>query len=113
MLKPGTITTHRQLLTPCWADEVSALDEAVRGFARVRDVKNDCGVMFFEMDGDRALHVNVTHRHRTATAKGWSGPGQLEAGYVHNRTFTGANPDRIVREIRAMVFAPRLKVTTK
>ena len=111
MLKKGTITTHRQLLTACWAADVEALDQAVRGFATVRDVKNDCGITFFEMDGDRSLHVNVIHRHKTATAKGWSGPASMDDGFVHNRTFVTAKPDLIVRDIRAMVFSPRLKAS--
>lgn len=110
MLKIGAITTQQQLLTANWSADVQALDAAVRAFADVRDVKNDCGITFFEMDGDKALHVNVTHRHKTATARGWAGPASLNDGFVHNRTFAPALPQTIVRDIRAMVFAPRLKV---
>ena len=113
MLKIGAITTRQRLLTANWSADVEALDAAVRGFARVREVRNDCGITFFEMDGDSALHVNVTHRHRTATARGWAGPASLKDGFVHNRTFVPASAQTIARDIRAMVFSPRLKVQPK
>jgi len=110
MLKTGAITTQQRLMTTNWSADVQALDEAVRAFANVRDVKNDCGITFFEMRGDAALHVNVTHRHKTATARGWAGPASLNDGFVHNRTFAPDSSPTIMRNIRAMVFAPRLKV---
>ena len=110
MLKTGAITTHQQLLTNNWSADVQELETAVRAFAEVRDVRNDCGITFFELDGDKGLHVNVTHRHKTATARGWDGPASLDVGFVHNRTFDPASPETIVRDIRAMVFSPRLKV---
>jgi hypothetical protein len=109
MLIKGTITTRRDLLTHCWSADVATVDEAVQKFAAVRDVTNDCGISFFEMEGDRSLHVNVCHRHKTATAKGWSGPATMDQGFVHNRTFTDGDPELIVRDIRSMVFSPRLK----
>ena len=112
MLKTGAITTQQHLLTRNWSADVQALDATVRAFADVRDVRNDCGITFFEMDGDSALHVNVTHRHKTATARGWAGPASVRDGFVHNRKFAPAAPEAIVRDIRAMVFSPRLKVRT-
>jgi hypothetical protein len=51
--------------------------------------------------------VNVTHKYATRVVPGWSGPGVVESGFVHNRTFGDTQPGDIVRHIRQMVFATR------
>lgn len=107
MERKAHITTKQQLLTACWTAEVHELEKAVGEFSTHRQVTNDCGVTFFEMAGDRELHVNVCHRHRTVSAKGWAGPGNTAEGFVHNRRFSAVAPQLIVRHLRAMVFAPR------
>jgi hypothetical protein len=56
---------------------------------------------------DPHLHVNVTHAHETKPVKGWAGPGVSAAGFIHNRRFESASTDRILLDIRRMVFAPR------
>jgi hypothetical protein len=62
----------------------------------------------FEVARDGHLHVNVTHKHATRKAPGWAGPARLRAGFVHNRTFDDTQPSHIIREIRDMIFAPRI-----
>ena len=102
-----SITTQRQLLTTSWAGDVDRIETAVERFPLARTITNSCAISFFEMPGDRELHVNVTHAHRTASPAGWAGPGATPAGFVHNRRFADATPDTIVRRIRSMVFAAR------
>ena len=99
-------TTHRNL-TSSWTEDVETLETAIRQFPAHGPLKNDCQVVFFEVDGDHQLHVNVTHRHQTVDVRGWSGPGKLPDGFVHNRRFDHAPPSRIVEHIREMVFAGR------
>jgi hypothetical protein len=99
------ITTTRNLLTPAWNEDVEAMDAAIRQFASPRAGGNDCHVAFFEVQRDRNLHVNVTHRRRTRSPRGWAGPAARPEGFVHNRRFDDTAPARIIRSIREMVFA--------
>jgi hypothetical protein len=101
-----TITTTHKLLTPSWAPDVAAVETAVGRFRVNRVPGNDCQVVLFEMVRDGHLHVNVTHKYATMSAPGWIGPGSLPQGFVHNRTFSEAQPTRqIVRHVRDMVCA--------
>jgi hypothetical protein len=100
------ITTAHTLLTDSWTEDVEIVESAVRRFRANHAPNNDCQVVLFEMARDPQLHVNVTHKHLTKGVPGWAGPGNLPAGFVHNRTFGEAEPaDRIVRHVRDMVFA--------
>lgn len=104
---PMAITTEHQLLTSSWTAQVEALETAVGRFKADRPLTNDCQVMFFEIVGDRQLHVNVTHRYSTRPVGGWAGPGTVAGGFVHNRRFSNAQPSQMIRHIRDMVFAAR------
>jgi hypothetical protein len=103
---PHTRVQHA-LLTDAWTVDVQALETGIRDFGAPPGRATDYQVSMFEMAGDPHLHVNVTHAHETKPVKGWAGPGVLAAGFVHNRTFESASTDRILHEIRRMVFAPR------
>jgi hypothetical protein len=100
-------TTHK-LLTGSWTTDVETLETAVGRFEADGATRNDCQVAFFEVVRDRHLHVNVTHKHQTRTARGWAGPGSLPHGFVHNRTFGDIQPSQILRHVRDMVFAVRI-----
>ena len=102
------ITTAHKLLTDAWTADVAALETAIGGFTKGRQLKDDCTVMLFEVGYDADLHVNVTHKHATAAVKGWNGPGTVPGGFVHNRTFGDTPQAGIVRQIRDMVFAARM-----
>ena len=102
------VTTTRNLLTASWAAHVQALESAVARFTLDRPLPNDCEVAFFEIAGDRHLHVNVTHRYQTTAVRGWAGPARLPEGFVHNRRFSNARPSQVTRHIRDMVFADRI-----
>jgi hypothetical protein len=100
------IRTAHQLLTDSWRDEVAIVETAVGRFRADHAPGTDCQVVLFEMARDRHLHVNVTHNYLTRTVPGWAGPGPTPQGFVHNRTFSAAEPaDRIVRHVRDMIFA--------
>src|SRR5687768_10642662 len=90
MVRKAHITTRQQLLTDTWVDDVRDSQMHVTKLSAGHTVTYDCGIMFFEMAGDRELHVNVTHKHKTASATGWSGPGVTPEGFVHNRRFAAA-----------------------
>ena len=101
-----TITTTHKLLTPSWVRDVAAVETAVGRFRVDRVPGNDCQVVLFEMVRDGHLHVNVTHTYATMSAPGWMEPASLPQGFVHNRTFSEAQPTRqIVRHVRDMVCA--------
>lgn len=101
-----TITTTHKLLTGSWTADVEAVETAVGRFKTDHAPSNDCQVVLFEMVRDRQLHVNVTHKYPTKSVRGWAGPASLPQGFVHNRTFSEAQPTgQIVRHIRDMVFA--------
>ena len=99
------ISARRHLLTDSWTADVQRLEWAIRGFP---DVANNCDVAFFEIAGDEHLHCNVTHRHATKTVTGWSGPGHVADGFVHNRRFADTPHNDMVRHVRDMVFAARV-----
>jgi hypothetical protein len=103
-----TIATTHKLLTDSWTAEVATLETAVGHFDAGAAMKNDCKVAFFEVVRDEHLHVNITHRYPTRTARGWAGPANLPQGFVHNRTFGDIQPSQIIRHVRAMVFASRI-----
>jgi hypothetical protein len=85
---------------------VETVETAVGRFRTDHAPSNDCQVVLFEMDHDRHLHVNVTHKHPTKSVPGWAGPANLPQGFVHNRTFSEAqSSDHIVRHVRDMIFA--------
>src|SRR3954447_21349122 len=101
-----TITTTHKLLTRSWTADVHTVETAVGRFRADHARSNDCQVVLFEMDRDRHLHVNVTHKHRTKSVPGWAGPANLPQGFVHNRMFSEAqSSDHIVRQVRDMIFA--------
>ena len=100
------ITTAHKLLSDSWMEDVEIVESAVGRFRSDHALRNDCQVVLFEMDRDPLLHVNVTHKYRTKSAPGWAGPGNLPQGFVHNRTFSQAQPtDQIIRHVRDMIFA--------
>ena len=102
------LSADHKLLTKSWTADVESLETAIGRFTEDRRLTNDCRVMFFEIAGDRHLHVNVTHRHPTMAVRGWVGPASLPEGFVHNRTFEEAGASQMLRHIRNMVFAARI-----
>ena len=106
-VSPARATTANHTIeSGYWSDDVTALQRAIGKLTAQRPVTNDCRVSFFEVPGDSDLHVNVTHRHQTVGAKGWSGPASMPDGFVHNRRFQ--DRQAILTHIRAMVFAERI-----
>ena len=103
------ITTTQKLLTHSWTEAVATLERAVGHFNAAGALKNDCQVSFFETGRDGHLHVNITHRFPTRTMQGWAGPASLPKGFVHNRTFGDTQPSHIIRHVRDMVFASRIR----
>jgi hypothetical protein len=101
------ISARHHLLTRAWTADVEDLETAIGRFKTDRNV-NRCVVMFFEIAGDRQLHVNVTHEHATKTVSGWAGPGRIPDGFIHNRRFGDTTPNEMIRHIRQMVFAARV-----
>jgi hypothetical protein len=103
------ITTTHKLLTGSWTSEVATVEAAVGHFDADIVMKNDCCVAFFEIVRDDHLHVNITHRYLTRTARGWAGPASLPQGFVHNRTFGDTPPSQIIQHVREMVCASRIR----
>jgi hypothetical protein len=101
------VTTHHRLLGDAWTADVLALEKSIGAFAPPSGDGNTYHVSFFEMDSDPYLHVNVIHRQPTRSVRGWSGPGVLPDGFIHNRTFNAGPTAHILRSIRQMVFAAR------
>ena len=102
-----SIKTTSKLLTESWTADVATLERAIGRFDSNAQPLNACQIVFFEVSHDADLHVNVTHRYRTTTPRGWAGPALLPAGFVHNRTFDDSAPAEITRRVREMVFAKR------
>ena len=102
------INITRNLLTGSWMADIDALEMAIRRLTSGRRLTNNCSVALFEVVGDRNLHVNVTHGHRTRAPRGWAGPAVLPQGFVHNRTFGEMPSNQIVRHIGEMVFSARI-----
>lgn len=103
------ITTSHKLLTGSWTADVATLETAIRHFNADGPMENDCQVAFFEIVRDGDLHVNITHRYPTRTVHGWAGPASLRRGFVHNRTFGDTQSSQIIRHVRDMVFASRIR----
>jgi hypothetical protein len=98
-------TTNNTVAGGRWHAEVQHLEQAITEMIRVRPVTNQCRISFFELDGERDLHVNVTQEYRTGAVMGWSGPAAVEAGFVHNRRFRDERG--VLGRIRDVVFAAR------
>ena len=107
------ITTRHTLLTDSWTADVDTLETAVRKFHAGGRPANDCHVAFFEIAGDANLHVNVVHTRATTTKLGWSGPGDVPGGFVHNRMFGDEPMPQMIRHIREMVFATEIAHQTR
>jgi hypothetical protein len=106
-VKTRHANVHHTLLTDAWTADVQTLENGIRHFGTPPVLGTDYQISLFEMAGDKHLHVNITHAHETKSVDGWAGPGVTAAGFVHNRTFDSASTDRILHDIRRMVFAPR------
>ena len=104
----GISARHQLLSSSRRTADVERLESAIGRFKADPDVAINCEVAFFEMDGDEHLHCNVTHRHATKSVTGWAGPGHVPDGFVHNRRFGDAAYNKMVRQIRDMVFAERI-----
>jgi len=104
--RTGRLSSTRKLLSASWAAEVEAIERGVSRFEDAHPLASDCAVVFFQIATDEKLHVNVTHRYRTETVRGWAGPADTPDGFVHNRTFSASSTTRIVHLVREMVFAP-------
>ena len=103
----GVVTTRHTLRTNSWTANVATLETAIARLTAERPLANDCQVVFFEIAGDNQLHVNVTHQHPALAVDGWAGPARVPDGFVHNRRFGGdTTPNRMMRYIRDMIFAP-------
>ena len=102
------ISARHELLSDSWTADVENLERAIGRFRVDPNAANNCEVVCFEIVGDAHLHCNVTHRHATKTVRGWSGPGQVADGFVHNRRFDNAHHDDMIRHIRDMVLAARV-----
>ena len=98
------ITANHTLLTGAWATEVKSLETALGRITDAR-VSSDCQVTFFEVAGDRHLHVNVRRRYAMAGVDGWAGPGATSTGIVYNRTFGRMPRYQVLRQIKAVIFA--------
>jgi hypothetical protein len=104
----GVSARHQLLGNSRRTADVERLEAAIGRFKADADVANNCEVALFEMVGDEHLHCNVTHRHPTKSVTGWAGPGRVPDGFVHNRRFSDAPHNEVVRHIRDMVFAARV-----
>ena len=101
------ISASHHLLSNSWTADVEALEVAIGGFRADSDRPNNCDVVFFEIAGDRHLHVNVTHRYATNRVSGWAGPGKTPNGYIHNRRFADTARSEMIELVRDMVLASR------
>jgi len=99
------VTVRHDLLTSAWNEDVEWLETAIKHFTTLRPMVSACHVAFFEVPNDAHLHVNVTHDHATVDVLGWSGPGKVADGLVHNRRFGTMARGAIVRSVRQMVQA--------
>ena len=99
------MSARHDLLDDFWAEDVKALESAIARFQVDPRSTNNCEIVFFEILGDRSLHVNVTHRYPTRAVSGWAGPGQVPEGFVHNRRFGEKARGEMIRHIRDMVLA--------
>ena len=102
------ISARHHLLSESWTADVEAVESAIGDFRADGTPPNHCEVVFFEIAGDRHLHVNVTHRYPTKPVSGWAGPGKMSNGYIHNRRFADTAQSEIIRHVREMVLASRI-----
>jgi len=103
LAKASAITASHTLLTGVWTLDVKALETALGRITDAR-VSGDCRVTFFEVIGDRDLHVNVTRRS-AGGVHGWAGPGITPDGTVYNRTFSRMPRYQVLRQIKEVIFA--------
>ena len=101
----GRFSLTRNLIGGSWTKCVDAIGTALWHFEARHSLATDCTMAFFNTVDDEALHVNVTHPHRTKRIRGWTGPGETAGGFVYNRTFEAAPTPQILRHVRDMVFA--------
>ena len=101
----GRFSLTRNLRGGSWTACVDAIGTALWRFKDSHAVASDCTMAFFDTTADQALHVNVTHQHRTKRVEGWTGPGETAGGFVYNRTFAHSATPQILRHVRDMVFA--------
>jgi len=86
-MKKPTLTINHTPVHGMWTAEVTRLQASLTHLAGRRVPVNACVVSFFEVPGDRDLHVNVIHERQPAAVKGWSGPAAVRDGFVLNRRF--------------------------
>ena len=99
------ITANHALLTGAWTADVKALEEALRRLGMDPAGGEDCRVTFFEVAGDRHLHVNITRRSATAAVNGWAGPATTADGVVYNQMFDRMPRYQLLRQLKHMIFA--------
>jgi hypothetical protein len=102
MINPS-ITTNHTAVHGTWTAEVTRLQASLGRITAQRESNNPCLVSFFEVPGDRDLHVNVIHRRETVSVKGWSGPAAVPDGFVLNRRFRTRGG--ILEHVREVLFA--------
>jgi hypothetical protein len=99
-------TVHQALVTDAWRADVATLDCGIREFPPSPGHANDYHVSMFELAGDPRLHANVIHAHETKPGDGM-GSERRVAGRVRPQPALRDGVDRILHDIRKMVFAPR------
>jgi len=105
--RAGRFSLTRNLTGGSWNACVDAIGTALWRIKDPDALVSDCTMAFFDTTADEALHVNVTHQHRTKRIAGWAGPGQTADGFVYNRRFGHVPTPQILRDVRDMVFAAR------
>ena len=105
LARTGRFSLTRNLTGAKWTTSVDAIGTALWRFTDGHSFAGDCALAFFELPADKALHVNVTRRHRSKRMDGWIGPGDTAGGFVYNRTFDRAPTTQILRHVREMAFA--------
>jgi hypothetical protein len=99
------ITANHTLLTGAWNVDVKALEEALGRLAIDPGAAADCRVTFFEVAGDRHLHVNISHQSAMAAVNGWTGPATTADGVIYNRIFDHMPRYQLLRQLKQMIFA--------
>jgi hypothetical protein len=102
--KPAIAASHA-LLTGAWTVYVKAMEEALGRLGMDRGAAEDCRVTFFEVAGDRHLHVNITRRSATVAVNGWAGPATTADGVVYNQMFDRMPRYQLLRQLKHMIFA--------
>ena len=86
-MKKPPLTINHTPVHGMWTGEVTRLQASLAHLAGKRMPVSRCEVSFFEVPGDRDLHVNVIHEREPVAVKGWSGPAAVQNGFVLNRRF--------------------------